>query len=166
MAQNESDSNTSRLKILSPGYKLPWKNRLVICVGTIGALSAIATTVLLYLVEEEGWPSTHLRWPFVLWTVLPPVWLWAEYWLLWRHDGCTIETDALNKFKYGQDVGVKVWLAFATLLGSLNLLAMHSSQTPKYDSATFVVQQPAQQSQSMEPETGSAPSGQSSPRGR
>ena len=111
------------LDLCRPDYWCKKRNLFVVVVGTIGAIGAALTLAFLL---KHLWCSPAgtkipewTRTAFVLWTTLPPIWMWAEYWLMWRHDKCSEQTGALEKFKYGQDVGVKVWLAFATLLGAL-----------------------------------------------
>jgi hypothetical protein len=50
------------------------------------------------------------------WTLLPPVWLWYEYWFLYLKDhrpGLPLPAD-LELFKYGQDLSAKMWIAGAS----------------------------------------------------
>lgn len=89
-----------------------------------GYSAAVAICLTVYL-EVRGWGvtiSAGQPWPKVkiaqlimllAWTVLPPVWLWYEYWFLYLKDhrpGHPLPMD-LELFKYGQDLSAKMWIA-------------------------------------------------------
>ena len=48
------------------------------------------------------------------WIVLPPVWFWAEYFLVYRSGH--YPGESLDEFKYGQDQAARIWLALITAL--------------------------------------------------
>jgi len=48
------------------------------------------------------------------WIVLPPVWFWLEFYLLYLPDSSSYE--AWDQYKYGQDLASKIWLALVTTL--------------------------------------------------
>lgn len=79
-----------------------------------------------------GWGvevQPHQTWPMVklvqagvaiFWIVAPPVWFWIEYfyvnwsnYLSWKGKS---DAEKFERFKYGQDISSKIWLAVSTSL--------------------------------------------------
>jgi hypothetical protein len=99
-----------------PNYSDDWKNRLVVGVGAAASVLGLITLVLMFTGLHEKWPD----WPkyaLAFWVVVPPLCFWAEYWLLWRHEPHE-DPKELERFKYAQELGRNVWLAFVILLGA------------------------------------------------
>lgn len=101
-----------------PDYESLWKKWLIVGLAGLGSLALLGTCgVLAFSSDPKKTHPDFIRFAFLGWTILPPLWMWAEYWFLWRHDSCATRTGELDRFKYAQEVGVKVWLAMAAILG-------------------------------------------------
>jgi len=48
------------------------------------------------------------------WIVLPPVWFWVEFYLLYLPDPSSYES--WEHYQYGQELASKIWLALVTTL--------------------------------------------------
>jgi hypothetical protein len=96
---------------------------------TGGTISTLALGYSLY-VAYQGWgvrvPPTG-PWPYVkvkqlvfivLWTLLPPIWFWFEYFFdyLRKWEPGHEPPPDFDVFKYGQDVSLRVWLAASSVL--------------------------------------------------
>jgi hypothetical protein len=106
------------MNLLLPDYTKPWKNCVIFLVGLIATLGGLWTLWKIHTTpagtSRPEWAKTAL----ILWTILPPLWFWGEYWLLWRHDACALLPQALEKFKHAQELGRNVWIAFVALLAA------------------------------------------------
>lgn len=105
--------------LLFPNYSTQWKNRVTFLAGAVATIAG-AITICLMIAEP---PSTSRpAWAFsalILWTVFPPAWFWFEYFCIWKSENYINGTDssnALDRFKYGQEVSRNIWLAFVALL--------------------------------------------------
>ena len=52
----------------------------------------------------------------VLWTLVPPIWFWAEYIFLFRDAFPEVTEQKLNELKTQQDLSSKIWIATASVL--------------------------------------------------
>lgn len=50
--------------------------------------------------------------------LLPPVWFWLEYCFIWLH-APDDERPSFEHFKYGQELGRNIWLAYMSVLLAL-----------------------------------------------
>jgi hypothetical protein len=58
----------------------------------------------------------HKVWFLVFWIAIPPAWFWLDYFGLYQYDPVGIGKLDLERFKYGQDVASKIWIALVTAL--------------------------------------------------
>lgn len=94
--------------------------------GWIGVIFALVTLVVL-LVSAPPVPSVseHLKLialPFlVIWTVVPPIYFWFDYFVLWHIESRNKTTTfvTLDEFKHGQELSRNLWLAIVALLAGL-----------------------------------------------
>ena len=105
-------------KVFMPNYTKGWRNWIVVAVGVLGAAGACYTVYLMFDSPIEAEKPVWARNALIYWTVLPPLWFWAEYWLLWRSDVRSHADGALERLKYAQELGRNVWLAFVALLAA------------------------------------------------
>jgi hypothetical protein len=59
--------------------------------------------------------SSWVKWKIGVllgWTVIPPCWFWIEYFGIYTEK----KPGDFDRFKYGQDISSKVWLAVSTAL--------------------------------------------------
>lgn len=113
-----STGRTSLLKYMLPNYEEHWKNWVIFAIGLIAAVAGGITVWAMYRTPADAkrpeWAKSALIW----WTILPPLWFWAEYWLLCRSDPCASKVGELDRFKHAQELGRNVWLAFVALLAA------------------------------------------------
>ncbi|SRR5260370_13340272 len=65
---------------------------------------------------EQGDPvKKRQAYVLIAWTLLPPIWFWAEFYFL-RPAYCVPGTNLWEEFKYGQDLASKIWIAAASAL--------------------------------------------------
>lgn len=94
--------------------------------GWIGTIFALITLVVL-LANAPPVPSAnnHLKLvalPFlVIWTVVPPIYFWFDYFVLWHIESRNKTTtfSTLEEFKHGQELSRNLWLAIVVLLAGL-----------------------------------------------
>lgn len=53
------------------------------------------------------------------WVIVPPLWFVCEYFIVLNHAHIVVDKDGFERFKYGQEVASKMWVAIVTLLGGL-----------------------------------------------
>ena len=51
-----------------------------------------------------------------VWTLVPPMWFWWEYFFLFPKAFPNADSDERDRFKYGQDLSAKIWLAVVSVL--------------------------------------------------
>jgi hypothetical protein len=69
--------------------------------------------------HPEFWNHARLSKAAVvaLWIILPPIWFWYEYFFMpWDETGRGSQSENLERFKYGQDISSKIWIAVSTAL--------------------------------------------------
>jgi hypothetical protein len=102
--------------IYPPKSKVRWLVRL----GGCASAAALVCTILLAL---RAWRLGEVEVIYslaVLWTVLPPIWFWFEFFFLYQTSG---EKDGFEAFKYGQQVSIAIWAAV-----TLSLVAIATSE--------------------------------------
>jgi hypothetical protein len=123
--QSISYGEDSMPKLILPDYDKAWKNRLVFAVWATAAVAGAITVINMFgivifgivnpPIEQKKWAGKML----MLWVLLPPIWFWAEYWLLFRHDKNCQSPGKLEQFKFAVELSKNVWLALVVLLGAL-----------------------------------------------
>lgn len=94
-------------------------NRIVTVVAWIAAILFVVTVRFLVCPPPTEKTAKATAQVFlVLWTVVPPVWFWIEYRLLWGHAEPNNRRN-LEEFKHGQEVSRNIWLAFVAILAAL-----------------------------------------------
>lgn len=88
-------------------------------VGWVSALCAVASVVFSRWGFAEGFTKcsrVKVAQAFILaaWIVLPPVWFWLEYYMLYLPKPASYE--GWEQYKYGQELSSKIWLALVTTL--------------------------------------------------
>jgi hypothetical protein len=85
--------------------------------GVTATFFAVLTMVFLLLADKNTCrPLSQTM--LVLWAVLPPMWFWFEYVVLWEHEkrlGKVSPSD-FQDFKHQQELSRNIWLAFVGLL--------------------------------------------------
>ena len=90
--------------------------------GWGASVCAVCTAVVLaWGASTENFELKTWVIPFlVFWTVVPPMYFWFDYFVLWhieRRSGCVDSAcDDLDAFKHGQEVSRNLWLAIVALL--------------------------------------------------
>ena len=111
-----------RYSAVDPSYYDPWYSIAVVCGCYAAALS------ILYGFEGFGTnrqrenPHAVRIKAMILgfWVIGPPVWFAIDYFLVFNHKWAQTEHgDVFERFKYGQDVASKVWVALVTLFTGL-----------------------------------------------
>jgi hypothetical protein len=67
----------------------------------------------------DGWtiPKMMKAAVLVVWLLAPPIWFWVEYFFVdWKSAVEGSGSEQLERFKYGQDISSKIWLAVSTVL--------------------------------------------------
>lgn len=62
--------------------------------------------------------TCEAKWKVALllfWVVIPPSWFWLQFYALYRYDDPK-KREYWEKFKYGQDIASKIWLALVSAL--------------------------------------------------
>lgn len=96
-----------------PPHVYPWMWAL----STAASLLALGSIV--YGVLSFGKPANEIK--FVLlgsWALLPPLWFLIEGFVVYPRLGLP---NTFDKFKYGQDVASKFWVAVGAVLAGLYL---------------------------------------------
>jgi len=82
---------------------------------SIGIIIILIMTVPSWAVQRNSLPAKIC---LLITAILPPLWLWIEFCFIWR-SAPENERPTLDDFKYGQDVGRNIWLAFVGLIIAL-----------------------------------------------
>ena len=88
-------------------------------VGSVSAILALASLAFSCWGFAEGFTiesPVKVAQAIILagWIVLPPVWFWLEFYLLYLPDPSSYE--GWDQYKYGQELASKIWLALVTAL--------------------------------------------------
>jgi hypothetical protein len=107
-------------KFILADYEDDRKNWLVFAIGAVATAAGAFTVYHMFGIvqpdiEQKKWAGKMLT----LWVLLPPIWFWLEYWLLFRRDKNCQTLEKLERFKFAVDLGKNVWLALVILLGAL-----------------------------------------------
>lgn len=127
--------------------------RVRVWLGRLGVILALLTAFCLFFVSDIGqnlvarvfnwhfepkifnWHFEPKKWQrrvtgifLLLWTVLPPIWFWIDYFVLWKHETLPGEkhpreaheaaTLRFEQFKHGQELSRNIWLAIVALLAA------------------------------------------------
>ncbi|MEM1178347.1 MAG: hypothetical protein AAGM22_08390 [Acidobacteriota bacterium] len=87
--------------------------RPVVWTAGVTAILLLALTACLAISAIGDRQIDPLLGAIGVWTIVPPVWFWGEYFFLYRKHG---KPGTLDLFKYGQQVSGAVWLAVLALL--------------------------------------------------
>lgn len=113
----------------------------IIGIMTIVSLLMMAVTLVLVIVAwntdelricSEKISSVTIIYGLVgIWGILPPIWFWLEYFFILHKHG----TDQdFERFKYGQQLSIAVWVVVTTLL--VALASSDHFKKPASESAT------------------------------
>lgn len=114
-----------------------WYAVLATCACLIAVLSIIYGFQNFRLSERVA-PS-EIRTKAILlafWVIVPPVWFTVDYFIFFNHSRLSAGTDVFERFKYGQDLASKTWLALVTLLTGLYFGKDFSPSQSRDDGAT------------------------------
>jgi len=97
-----------------------WKDenatKKVYIVGTIGALFLLVTFLFCAFTIIYCELSKYLFIFHILWSIIPPIWFWYEFFHLYREYG---EDETFEYFKYAQQLSIAIWVG---ILASLSFL--------------------------------------------
>jgi hypothetical protein len=110
-----------------------WKDfnasdRVRFCLGWLGVILAASTIVVVacgllnYSAESQKEQLKRLvLGPLVFWTLVPPMFFWFDYFVLWHLDKASDDRQFadLSEFKHGQDVSRNLWLAMVAVLAAI-----------------------------------------------
>ncbi len=85
---------------------------IVRIVGVVTAIAAAITIVAIGILLQCDKPKLLIALALV-WSVIPPIWFWYEFYFLYRNNGNLEEFD---KFKYGQELSKAIWLGLGAAL--------------------------------------------------
>lgn len=122
-------------------YRASWARCVVYCISGIVVISAVVTAVMAVRAFGAGDQNTLFALA-AAWTVVPPVWFWIDYFIVFRRGGDQAQFD---EFKHGQQVSAAIWAAVALSLFALatsDAVKDRASQTPAGGGATGAVRQP------------------------
>lgn len=93
-------------------------------IGWFAAIAALATVFFLFATQAHEPASSSKPAALVLlvgWTVLPPLFFWFDYFVLWQleHQKKNPQYLPLDEFKHGQEVSRNLWLALVALLAGI-----------------------------------------------
>jgi hypothetical protein len=116
---------------ISPRYSHAWMNWLIFFFGLTAALAGCWTVFKIVDTPRSDRQPEWAKRALILWTILPPLWFWGEYWLFWRngpipkfHPELTAN-EALERFEHAQELGRNVWIAFVALLAAFYFEGSH-----------------------------------------
>jgi hypothetical protein len=114
-------ANKNRLKLyFFPSYSKSesWKNWLVFSVSILSGIAAVATTIFLIATEKpDDRQKSVARVILIFWSILPPIYFWVEYFIIWKTS--EKKSPTLDEFKHGQEICRNIWLAFVLLFAGL-----------------------------------------------
>lgn len=94
--------------------------------GWLGSIFAVITIVVLALqgspTEANSKTLSAVALPLlVVWTIVPPMYFWFDYYVLWHIESQnkTTQFATLDEFKHGQELSRNLWLAIVALLAGL-----------------------------------------------
>ncbi len=104
-------------------WKVPTEMTRFICGWLAAALALYTLTVFVCagLDKEKLLASqTTAGWLLATWIVLPPMFFWFDYFVLWRVEVNNKEPDPLEfeQFKHGQELSRNLWVAMVALLAA------------------------------------------------
>lgn len=114
-APTNQDMKGNRAIYPNEGSKLNTGNLLCRIAGCSAALAAIVSLCLAYI----AWRGKHVEIIYLclmFWTIVPPIWFWGEYFVVYRRFG---DPTAFDSFKHGQQVSLAIWAALAFSLNGL-----------------------------------------------
>lgn len=111
------------IDILTGRHILSDTDRTRFYIGWLGSIFAFSTVVAVawtFIFDKERLKDFVL--PFlVIWTVVPPMYFWFDYFVLWRLEmkrGSTQFAD-FSEFKHGQELSRNLWLAIVAVLAAI-----------------------------------------------
>jgi hypothetical protein len=105
--------------------KKQWKPRnqeIITTVTSVLFLFGVIIILIMAIPSWADWANKYNRLPakicLLIAATFPPLWLWIEFCFIWR-TAPEDERPTLEDFKYGQEVGRNIWLAFVGLIIAL-----------------------------------------------
>lgn len=86
--------------------------RWVTGVGVIAVFLAMGSLVVAY----DAWESREPKLLYLfsaIWVIVPPIWFWIEYFVIYRKFG---DPEAFESYKFGQQISVAIWASLALFL--------------------------------------------------
>jgi hypothetical protein len=118
MSTNDERVRGPGIRRFRTQYSNPDHDFIVMIVGILFTLLGVFTIIYILFIAPDAVKPLGAKYLLIAWVFLPPLAFWAEYWLVWRFDPCCEEKDSLERFKYAQELGKNVWLAFVILLAA------------------------------------------------
>jgi len=101
----------------SPGFRAYYPEYLQIIIACLSVFAVIYLAYTLWLLARKTTTKKIKITLLVSWIIIPPLWFYAEYFLIFIPHGLT---GTFEFFKYGQDVASKLWAAVVATI-SLSL---------------------------------------------
>lgn len=98
-----------------------WEDRdqqIITTATSVLFLTGFIIILIMTIPSWAEWAKQYNRLPakicLLITAILPPLWLWIEFCFIWRNADKD-KRPTLEDFKYGQEVGRNIWLAFVGL---------------------------------------------------
>jgi hypothetical protein len=101
-----------------PQYATPWGNGIVFSAAVVSATLLVASVITMVRAGDTKPKPSWATYVLLFWTVVPPVWFWAEFHFIWK-TAPTSGSTSLEVFRYGQEVSRNIWIAMTAVVAAL-----------------------------------------------
>lgn len=93
-----------------------WRNNTVMTVSIILGLLGIGSFIVMLSPTLANWHDKLLaKLSLLICGIFPAIWFWCEYIYIWWSSPKDCRPD-FDEFKYGQEVGRRIWLGFFSVI--------------------------------------------------